>query len=177
MAFISKLCWVSFLSWQQTMGVLCTMYDVRCTTIIVGKVGLVMNVIYSYGFCTCRISSATRDVGYGPRRLCPVALWNVQRMPSSGPFRIVPKVGRIYWNLDARWTVDILIASSRVTGIILSVSRRRFVTTESEDMYHWIDMTTGENSPWVRELDGWWGIPGRRPLRDSYPQDGWPLID
>ena len=33
--------------------------------------------------------------------------------------------------------VNILIASSRVTGIILPISRRRFFTTESEDIYHW----------------------------------------
>ena len=40
---------------------------------------------------------------------------------------------------------DILIASSRVTGIILPVSRRRFVTTESEDIYSLPDMSAGEN--------------------------------
>ena len=35
--------------------------------------------------------------------------------------------------------VDILITSSRVTGIILPVSRR-FVTTEYEEIYPWADM-------------------------------------
>ena len=40
--------------------------------------------------------------------------------------------------------VGILIASSRVTGIILLVSRSRFVTTESEDICPWPDMSAGE---------------------------------
>ena len=42
--------------------------------------------------------------------------------------------------------VDIYIASSRVMGIILSVSRRRFVATESEDIYPWPDMSVSEIS-------------------------------
>ena len=42
--------------------------------------------------------------------------------------------------------VDILIASSRVTGMVLPVSRRRFVTTELEDIYHWPNMSAGEIS-------------------------------
>ena len=57
------------------------------------------------------------------------------------------------WSSDGRKAlktlltfVDILISSSRVTGLVLLVSRRRFVTTESEDIYPWPDMSTGDIS-------------------------------
>ena len=73
--------------------------------------------------------------------------------------------------------VEIFIASSHMTGIILPISRKRFVTTESEDIYPWPDMLAGEIflSSRIRWLMGDF-IPGRQSLCDSCPQDGWPLI-
>ncbi len=90
---------------------------VRCTTMVVDKVGVVMilftvKVSLPEGLrvilgmlarirSTRALSSGTPDVQMDSTENLYTG-WNVPRMPSSCPSRIVPKVGRTYLNLDAR---------------------------------------------------------------------------